>query len=113
MNQVIEASLANIRASESKAASTEAKSKPLRTKPESGPKGPKASSGQSPATSKIDQIIDLLKRKEGATLVELTEATGWLPHTIRAALTGLKKKGHTIIRNKRGDATCWHIGVAK
>ena len=29
-----------------------------------------------------------------ATLTELTEATGWLPHSTRAVLTGLRKKGH-------------------
>lgn len=59
--------------------------------------------------SKIDQVISLLKRGEGATLGELVEATGWLPHTTRAALTGLRKKGHTIDRNKRADATCYRI----
>ena len=52
--------------------------------------------------SKIARVITLLQRSEGATLGELVEATGWLPHTTRAALTGLKKKGHTIERTKRG-----------
>lgn len=36
-------------------------------------------------------------------------ATGWLPHTMRAALTGLKKKGHAIDRSKRDDVTCYRI----
>ena len=39
----------------------------------------------------------------------MVKATGWLPHTTRAALTGLKKKGHTIQRDKRGDVTCYRI----
>jgi hypothetical protein len=34
-------------------------------------------------------------------LGELVEATGWLPHTTRAALTGLRKKGLTLDRAKR------------
>ena len=38
---------------------------------------------------KIDKVLGLLQRPEGATLAELIEATGWLPHTTRAALTGL------------------------
>jgi hypothetical protein len=59
--------------------------------------------------SKIARVIALLQRTEGATLGEMVEATGWPPHTTRAALTGLKKKGHTIERNKRGDATCYRI----
>jgi hypothetical protein len=36
-------------------------------------------------------------------------ATGWLPHTTRAALTGLRKKGHVIEKTKRDDATCYRI----
>lgn len=58
---------------------------------------------------KIDQVIALLRREEGATLAEMVEATGWLPHTTRAALTGLRKKGHTLEKSKRGDATCYRI----
>ena len=48
-------------------------------------------------------VLDLLRREEGATLAELIAATGWLPHTTRATLTGLKKKAHVIERGKRGD----------
>ena len=61
------------------------------------------------AGSKIARVIALLQRKQGATLDEMIEATGWLPHTTRAALTGLKKKGHTIARDKRGETTCYRI----
>jgi len=67
-----------------------------------------------PATPrKIDGIIALLRREEGATLVEMTEATGWLPHTARAALTGLRKKGHGVVKAKRGETTCYHLGEAR
>ena len=64
------------------------------------------------ATSKIASVITLLERAGGATLAEMVEATGWLPHTTRAALTGLKKKGHTISKDKRGDVTCYRIAKA-
>jgi len=50
--------------------------------------------------SKQATIIQLLKRETGATLKDLEEETGWLPHTTRAALTGLRKKGHTITKDK-------------
>jgi len=33
---------------------------------------------------------------DGATLAELVAATGWLPHTTRAALTGLRKRGYAV-----------------
>jgi hypothetical protein len=59
--------------------------------------------------TKTEAVLELLNRPEGATSAELIEATGWLPHTTRAALTGLRKKGHSIERTKRGDQTCYRI----
>jgi hypothetical protein len=50
--------------------------------------------------SKLSQVIDVLKRPNGATILHLTEATGWLPHTTRAALTGLRKRGYAVIRER-------------
>ena len=46
--------------------------------------------------SKSSLVLQLLQRPEGATIAQIVTATGWLPHTTRAALTGLKKKGHII-----------------
>ena len=66
-----------------------------------------------PATSnKTSAVITLLERESGATLAELIAATGWLPHTTRAALTGLRKKGHVIERSKRGEDTCYRIALS-
>ena len=52
--------------------------------------------------TKQQQMIDLLRRPKGATLVEIVEATGWQQHTIRGAMAGaLKKKlGLTITSEK-------------
>ncbi len=44
--------------------------------------------------SKLALMIDLLRRADGATIVDLTQATGWLAHTTRAAITGLRKRGY-------------------
>jgi hypothetical protein len=52
--------------------------------------------GEPRATSKIAAVIGLLVRTDGATLAELIAATGWLPHTTRAALTGLRKRGYVL-----------------
>jgi hypothetical protein len=65
-----------------------------------------------PRVTKAALVLDLLQREDGATLEELTSATGWLPHTMRAALTGLRRKGHDVVRGKRGDATCYTVRVA-
>ena len=53
-----------------------------------------------PKKTKTSIVLDFLSRSEGATLDQMVAATGWLPHTTRAALTGFKKKGHTIERRK-------------
>jgi hypothetical protein len=50
--------------------------------------------------SKQQQLAGLVVRDEGATLDQMIAATGWLPHTTRAALTGLKKKGYVISSDK-------------
>ena len=50
--------------------------------------------------SKQQQLAGMVVRDEGATLDQMIAATGWLPHTTRAALTGLKKKGFVISSDK-------------
>jgi hypothetical protein len=52
------------------------------------------------AGSKLARVIDLLQRSEGATIQQLMEATGWLPHTTRAALTGLRKRQYAVGRER-------------
>lgn len=61
------------------------------------------------AGSKIEMVIGLLRRDEGAPLAAIVEATGWLPHTTRAALTGLRKKGHAITKSSRDGVTVYQI----
>ena len=52
--------------------------------------------------SKLALVIEHLQRADGATIADLTQATGWLPHTTRAALTGLRKRGYAVIRERIG-----------
>ena len=52
-------------------------------------------------------LVDLLKRKKGATIGDAVKATGWQPHSVRGAISGaLKKKlGLTVTSDlvkKRG-----------
>ena len=56
-------------------------------------------------TTKQDLVLKLLQRDGGAPLAAIIEATDWLPHSVRAALTGLRKKGHAIVRTKVEDET--------
>ena len=62
--------------------------------------------------TKIAQVIELLQRSDGATVDELVVATGWLPHTTRAALTGLRKRGYAvgIDRADKARGSVYRIG---
>jgi hypothetical protein len=59
--------------------------------------------------TKTANILDLLKRPEGAPLAELMKATGWLAHSVRGFLSGTvgKKLGLTVTsaKNEDGDRT--------
>jgi Protein of unknown function (DUF3489) len=48
--------------------------------------------------SKQALVVDMLRKSDGASLDALIKATGWLPHTTRAALTGLRKRGYSVER---------------
>lgn len=60
--------------------------------------------------TKAATVQKLLSRPKGATLAEIMSATGWLPHSTRAFMTGLRKKGHDLVRECRtnGEAS-WRI----
>jgi hypothetical protein len=62
-----------------------------------------------PKASNTDKFLELLRRTDGASLPEITAATGWLPHSARAMLTGLRKKGFGIGKGKVEGATRYSI----
>ena len=53
--------------------------------------------------TKLAKAIEMLRATEGATIAELSQAMGWLPHTTRAVLTGLRKRGYALTLD-RSDA---------
>jgi DNA-binding MarR family transcriptional regulator len=71
-------------------------------------KGGKAKSDQmAPARregTKQALLIDLLKRKTGATIAEIVTATGWQAHSVRGAISGaLRKKLGLAIASEKVD----------
>lgn len=48
------------------------------------------------------QLLDLLQRGEGADIDEMVQFTGWQPHSVRAVLTGFRKRGIEVSRTKEG-----------
>ena len=56
-----------------------------------------------------EQLVRLLKRKTGATAVQIQDAFGWQPHTARAAISGLRKTGHLVERNTSSKGAVYRI----
>ena len=52
-----------------------------------------------PRDTKAAILRKLLSRKSGADIAALQSATGWQPHSVRAALSGFRKAGYTIDRS--------------
>ena len=65
--------------------------------------------------TKLARVLELLQRDCGATLEELIAATDWLPHTTRAALTGLRKRGCavTIDRHDKGRGSTYRARLGE
>jgi hypothetical protein len=61
--------------------------------------------------SKQDEVIAMLRRREGATVDEVATATGWQRHTVRGVFSGtLKKKlGLTIASAKEERGRVYRI----
>ncbi len=65
------------------------------------PAAPEASlPGPAARPSKKATVLALLQRREGAAIGELTAATGWQAHSVRAVLTGFRKEGKELVRTK-------------
>ncbi len=59
--------------------------------------------------TKQAQLLALLTRPDGAAMSEMTKATGWQSHSVRAALTGLRKRGHEIERSVEAGASRYRV----
>jgi hypothetical protein len=71
-----------------------------------GVTAPPARNGQTKSLT----VQKLLSRNKGATLAEIMAATYWQPHSSRAFLTGLRKKGLILLKDTRSSGeTCWRI----
>ena len=55
--------------------------------------------------TKIDILMDLLRRPGGATIAQMAQATGWQAHSVRGALSGaLKKRLAVNLSSRRAEA---------
>lgn len=80
-----------------------------KTEPETGPKVPTPRAG-----TKQSLLIAMLQAPDGATIEEITTATGWLPHTARGAMSGAlgKKLGLVVTSAKEENrGRVYRIGM--
>ena len=85
-----------------KAAKKEAKAKPVSKKAD------RPTDGQPREGSKKQIVLDMMRRKNGATLAEIAKATEWQNHSIRGFISiAAKKQGLKIesTKNEAGERT--------
>jgi hypothetical protein len=83
-----------VKAKPAPAAKRAAHAKTTKAKPQA-----KGAAAPKPTASKQSQLIALMKAPAGATIEQLTSATGWQPHTVRGAISGSLRKrlGLTVV----------------
>lgn len=64
-----------------------------------------------PTQTKKARLIVLLKTRKGARTPTICKSLGWQKHTVRAALSGLRKEGHLVVTSKstRDGVTVYRI----
>ena len=85
---------------------------PKTGKPKNVAKASKPKSAKS--GSKAEKVLELMKRKEGATLAEIAKATDWQNHSIRGFVSGhvIKKCGLEVesTKSEAGERTYRIVG---
>ena len=85
---------------------------PKKDEPKAEKKAPNEPKAPREGTAKA-KVIALISRKGGATLQEITEATGWMAHSVRGFLSTLAKKAGTEIMSTRRESDRARVYEAK
>ena len=76
-----------------------------------GTKARLRSASNKTARTKTARLEALLSRARGATLAQLQRGLGWQPHTVRAAVSRLRKAGHTIELEEMKGRKAYRLAV--
>ena len=71
-----------------------------------------ARTGGKPTASKKARLEALLVRPKGATMAQIEKSLGWQPHTVRAAISRLRKSGTEVSLDRSGKTPTYRIGSA-
>jgi hypothetical protein len=84
---------------------------PARRKSKGGDKAPKRPAGRNRTDSKQARVIEMLRRRQGASVAAIMKATGWQAHSVRGFLAGVlrKKLGLSLVSEKSGDERLYRI----
>lgn len=89
--------------------STPEKGKPGRSK-RNKPVEAKRARKATKSISKSAIVVKLLARRSGATVAEISGATGWQSHSVRAFFSGLRRKGMPLMRVSHVDGSlCYRL----
>lgn len=62
-----------------------------------------------PPSTKMASLQARLQQADGASLKQLEHEFGWLPHTVRAAISGLRKGGFVVQREASAQSSVYRI----
>src|SRR5260370_39197788 len=98
-----------------RAGNTPSRRAPARPKSKAGDKAPKQPAGRTRTVSKQAGVIEMLRRRQGASVAAIMKATGWQPHSGRGFLAGVvrKKLGVSLCSEKSGAARLYRIAARK
>lgn len=62
-----------------------------------------------PKLSKKARLESMLRRPRGATQKQLETSLGWQPHTVRAAISRLRKEGADVLLDRSGKTPAYRV----
>ena len=88
---------------------------PARRRSKAADKAPKPRVSRNRSDSKQARVIEMLRRRQGATVAAIMKATGWQPHSVRGFLAGVvrRKLGLALVSEKSDDERVYHIAAGK